>query len=221
MKRMRAGLLVLLAFTAGLFLLGRAPSVFAHAAYESSTPAIDEVVATAPAQVDVYYAQEMARLSGQYHLRVFDEQNTQVSVGDGAIDDFNRKHMSTTLPPDLPAGRYIVDWANVSDEDGDADSGKFCFYIVNQPTAEQQAECALLAEEGPTPTAGAVTPTQAAGAPTATTAPGEPTATPAEAADTDDGGTNTGLIIVGIVAGAAIVLLVVGAVAIWLRRTLQ
>jgi methionine-rich copper-binding protein CopC len=202
-------------------LLGRAASVFAHAEYESSTPARDEVVQTPPAQVDVFYAQEMARRAGEYFLRVFNEQDVQVSEGDGTIDDFDRTHMFTTLQADLPPGRYIVDWANVSDEDGDADSGKFCFYIVNQPTPEQQAECAAFAseEEGPTATAGAATPTEAVGAPTA--AAGEPTATPAEATDTDDDGANTGLIIVGVIAAAAVVLVVVGGVAIWLRRTLQ
>ncbi|MEX1254859.1 MAG: copper resistance protein CopC [Dehalococcoidia bacterium] len=225
MKRLRAGLLALLAFVIGLMLLGRVAPVFAHAEYESSTPAIDEVVATAPAQVDVFYAQEMARRTGEYFLRVFNEQQTQVSQGDGTIDDADRKHMFTALPGDLPPGRYIVSWKNVSDEDADDDEGSFCFYIAVQPTAEQQAECAALAdeEEGPTATAAAVAPTEGATVATATAGAAEPTATPGgtEAEDDDDGGSNTGLIIVAVVAGAAVVLAVVGGVAIWLRRTLQ
>jgi methionine-rich copper-binding protein CopC len=223
-KRLSFGLLVGVALAVGLVLLGRASPAFAHADYESSTPAKDEVVASPPAQLDAYFTQELARQEGRYFLRVFNEQETQVSQGDGTIDDLDRTHMFTTLQPDLPAGRYIVRWATLSDEDVEADEGAFCFYVAVQPTADQQAECAALAgeEEGPTPTAAAaVTPTQAAAQPMATQTAGAPTATPGGTTEDDDDGAPTGLIIAGAVAGAAVALAAVGGVAIWLRRTLQ
>ena len=221
-KRLSFDLLISVALALGLVLLGRASPAFAHADYESSTPAKDEVVASPPAQLDAYFTQELARQEGRYFLRVFNEQEVQVSQGDGTIDDVDRTHMFTTLQPDLPAGRYIVRWATLSDEDEEADEGAFCFYIAVQPTAEQQAACAALAgeEEGPTSTVVAASPTPVA--PTATVQVAvTPTATPGETAEEDDDGANTGLIIVGVIAGAAVVLAVVGGVAIWLRRTLQ
>src|SRR3972149_1778197 len=80
----------------------------AHAAYDRSEPAKNAVVPAPPAQVDVYYTQDLARRQGAYFLRVFSEDGTQVSLGDGIIDDDNRRHMFATLSPGLSAGRYIV-----------------------------------------------------------------------------------------------------------------
>jgi methionine-rich copper-binding protein CopC len=214
-----------LTVAASFVLVEGAPSAFAHAEYESSTPAKNEVLQTPPARVDVFYAQEMSRQAGRYFLRVFNEQDVQVSEGDGTIDDDDRTHMFATLPADLAPGRYIVDWMNLSDEDGDEDAGKFCFYVAVQPTPEQQAECAAFeeAEGGATPTAGGATATAAP----ATSVPTEPagtspTATPEDTSeDEDDGGTSTGLIIGGVIAGVVALVIVGGAAAIWLRRTLE
>jgi methionine-rich copper-binding protein CopC len=215
--------LPLLLLAVAVALLSETAPAFAHAEYESSTPARDQVAQAAPSRVDVLFTQEMARVAGEYFLRVFNDQQTQVSQGDGQIDDLDRTLMFTTMPTDVPPGRYIVRWLNLSDEDGDSDEGAYCFYVAVQPTPEQQAECAAFAEEeGPAPSAGAASPTAGAVA-SATQAETGPTATPADATEDgdDDGGSNVALIVTVIVVGALVVLAAVAGVAFWLRRTLQ
>jgi methionine-rich copper-binding protein CopC len=192
----------------------------AHAGYERSEPAKDAVVPDAPIRLDVWFTQEVLRQEGNNFVRVFDEQDVQVSDGDGVVDDDDRAHMYTTFPSALVPGRYVVEWKTTSFEDSDTDDGAFCFYIAVEPTAEQQAECAAFSGVGQTP-APTAQPTEPAGA--SPTAPGEqPTATavPSNGDSDDDGGTNTGAIIGGIIAGVVVVVLVGGGVAIWLRRTL-
>lgn len=182
--------------------------VSAHAGYERSEPARDAVLLEPPSQVDVWFTQEVFKQQGANFVRVFDENEVQVSEGDGLVDDDDRKHISTTLPPGLPEGRYIVRWMTTSDEDGDTDEGAFCFYVVVTPTAEQQAECAALAEEEATPTAAA---TATPGA-TLTAAPSD------GAADSGGGGgAPVGAIVGGVVGAAALVVAIAGA-ALWMRR---
>ena len=204
MTRIITRLLVTLVLAASVVLGLRATGVFAHAEYERSTPAKDEVAATAPAQLDVYFTQEVFREAGANFVRVFNDAGTQVSDGDGVIDDSDRKHLTATLPPGLPNGRYIVRWQTLSDADGDDDEGAFCFYVVVPPTAEQAAECAAFDEAEPTPSE-----TAAEASPTATTTP-----------DDSEGSSNTGIIVGAIVAVAAVVV-VIGGGALYLRQRQQ
>jgi methionine-rich copper-binding protein CopC len=190
--------------------------VSAHAEYESSTPAKDEVVTAAPAQIDVFFSQELFRQEGANFVRVFNELDEQVSQGDGIINDDNRRHITAILMPNLPEGRYVVEWQTLSDADGDDDSGAFCFYIIIQPTEQQAAECAALEgdeEPATTPTAGAVDPTAEPTDETPTVI-----AEPTEAADDDgDGGAPTGAIVGGVI-GAIAVAAAVGAAALFFTR---
>ena len=185
---------------------------FAHAEYERSEPARDEVVAEAPARVDVFFTQEVFKQAGKNYVRVFDDGETQVSEGNGTVDDDNRLHIFADLPPGLPDGRYIVEWMTTSDEDGDSDDGAFCFYVNAETSTEMAAECAALAdEEESTATASLGTPTAGRAEATATTAP-----VPNDA--NDDGGVSTVALVIGAIAVAAVVVAVGGAVAVWLRR---
>lgn len=207
------GAMAVLLAAALLIPAGRAA---AHADYERSEPGRDAVVQTSPATVDVFFTQELFRQQGANFVRVFNDQNAQVSDGDGVIDDNDRKHMAATIPATLPEGRYIVRWQSLSDADGDDDEGAFCFYVVVQPTAEQAAECAALAateEPEATGTAGAGTPSAATAEPTAA----EATPTAIAPTDDDDNDSNTG-VIVGIVVAVAVVVVVAGGVAFYLRR---
>jgi methionine-rich copper-binding protein CopC len=115
----------------------------AHAAYEQSTPAQGQVVQTSPARVDIYTAQDMRKAQGAYAIQVQRDDDgraeQQVDTADTTIDDSNRKHFSVGLQPNLPAGRYLVSFNNVSDEDGEADHGQFAFYVGTGPTAAQKA----------------------------------------------------------------------------------
>ncbi|OGO52447.1 MAG: hypothetical protein A2148_02725 [Chloroflexi bacterium RBG_16_68_14] len=213
--------LVLLALV-GLGLLVGPAHVSAHADYERSEPARGAVLLEPPARVDVWFTQDVFKKQGANFVRVFDEQDVQVSQGDGEVDDNDRTHVSATLPPGLPDGRYIVRWMTTSDEDGDTDEGAFCFYLRVEPSAGQAAECAALAgpEGEASPTAAAATPTEpAATTPTEAGAAPTPTTGPAEGED-GDGGIPTAAVVGGAVAGAVVLVIVVGAVALWLRRTL-
>ena len=117
--------------------------------------------------------------------------------------------LSVPLQPDLAPGRYVVNWKNVSDDDGDAATGAFSFYIRSQPTAADLANDQQLAQIGAeeeTPSANA--------SPAATARPGAtgsaPSASPtATGAASSGGGTNTGLFI-GIGVAVAIVLIAGG-----------
>jgi hypothetical protein len=221
-----AGALVLLAALLAV------TQVFAHAEYDRSTPGRDEVVAGAPAQVDVFFTQDVKKVEGRYFVRVYDGSGAvgaefcetaeapQVSDGDGVVDDDDRTHISALLPPDLPDGRYVVCWMTTSDLDDDEDAGAFCFYIGSEPSEEQAAECAAFEEEEePTATEGQATELPV---PTATSPPaGDETPTalpPVDAVDVDDDGVSAGVII-GIIVGVIAIAAVAGGVAVWLRRT--
>ncbi len=181
-------------------------AVFAHADYESSIPARDEVVPEAPERVDVWFTQDLVKREGLYFVRVFDEAETQVSGGDGVVDDDDRSHVFAELPPGLGTGRYIVRWMTTSDIDGDDDEGAFCFYVGVEPAADQEAECAEFADELPP------TPTRV------DDQPADPTPTVTAPVDgSDDDGSNAGLII-GIIVAVVAAVAVVGGGLVWLSR---
>ena len=115
----------------------------AHARYDHSTPGQGEVVQTSPPRVDIYTVQEMAKQQGAYAIMVERNGNgttgQRVDTANTVIDDANRKHFSVGLQPNLPPGRYVVSFKNVSDEDGEADHGQYAFYVGTGPTAAQKA----------------------------------------------------------------------------------
>jgi methionine-rich copper-binding protein CopC len=182
--------------------------VSAHADYDRSVPARDEIVPARPAQVDVWFTQEVFKQEGANFVRVFSDAGVQVSDGDGEYDDDDRTHIFATLPPDLADGRYVVRWMTTSDADGETDDGALCFYVVVAPSPEQQAECAAFAEEEEEPMATAGTTVEPTAAPTADDTP------PPE----DGDGGSTRVIVGAIVGVVAAVLLAGAAYALWQRR---
>jgi methionine-rich copper-binding protein CopC len=205
-----------------LVTLAGSEDVLGHADYASSTPGRNEVVQDPPVQVEVIFTQELFRREGENFVRVFNEAEAQVSEGDGAVDDDDRTLITTQLPPDLEAGRYIVRWQTLSAEDGDDDEGAFCFYVQVEPTEAQEAECAEFEEDAE----GTATVPAATGDETPDgTAPSEVTATPAAPTDggeNGDGGGMSTAAIVGIVIAVGVgVVVVVAGVAVWLRKLLE
>ncbi len=180
-----ATLIVSLAAALGMLVLLPAVGVSAHAAYDHSTPEADSVVAAAPAQVDVYFKQEMARGNGLPTLTVAADSGDIVS-GDSVLDDNDRTHMSVPLDADLPDGRYTVVWHNVSADDGDEATGVFFFYVGSGP------------EPSVTAPPGSAT-TGATGTPIATA-----TVKPAENEDGDSGDIPVWGLIAGIVGGLVV-----------------
>lgn len=161
--------------------------VDAHAGYESSTPADGEVVAEGPAQVDVFFSQEMARSGGLPSLIVVNNSGDQVDLG-SELDDIDRTHILAPLAPALPDGRYTVIWHTLSDDDGEEAQGAFHFFIGAASGETTPSPHPTLPDEG-TP------------APTPTTAP---TAPPAADSGDDSGGVSVLATVAGLLATAAV-----------------
>jgi copper resistance protein C len=201
----------------------------AHARYKASTPGTSEVVQISPPQVDITFTQEIQKVAGNYAMTVTSSTNAVVSSGPAVINDQDRTQMSVPLAPNLPPGRYVVNWNNVSDADGHYLTGAFAFYVVVQPTAADRAADAVLATIGAptstdTPTTGAsptaptatglsatapATAGTAAASPATTgpvTGPATVLASPTAASSGGSGSSNTGLFIgVGVVVAAVLV----------------
>jgi methionine-rich copper-binding protein CopC len=118
----------------------RSPSVaLAHAHYDHSTPAIGQVLAAAPSRVDIFTDSEMRKAAGANVIAVTASDGSRVDDGATVLDDADRRHFSVGLSPNLGPGRYVVAFQTLSDADGDADHGRFAFYIGNGPTPQQQS----------------------------------------------------------------------------------
>ncbi len=103
-------------------------AIQAHARYGRSEPGADAVVLTAPAQLKVWFTEEVATQGSS--LQVLDSAGNRVDAGDGHVDlnDPDRKLMWATLMP-LADGVYSVNWVTISAEDGDRADGSFRFGV--------------------------------------------------------------------------------------------
>lgn len=215
-----AGAVITLVGIAGLALPSTAS---AHARLKSSTPAVGEVVQTSPNLVVIMLTEDAQKVSGTYGITVTKDRGPDVTAGPTVLDDTDRSKMSVPLQPDLAPGRYVVEYKDVSDADGDPFNGAFSFYIQTQPTAVDRANDAQLAqigaEEGTPGTDASASAGTPGAAPTtrAATAPATGAATAVATADSsstsDNGGSNTGRNIA--IAAAIVVALAVIAGAGW------
>jgi methionine-rich copper-binding protein CopC len=174
----------------------------AHARLDESTPAAGEVVQASPPQVSITFSQEIQKITGTYGIDVLDASEAEITTQDAVLSDADRRILTVDLPPSLSVGRYVVQYKNVSDEDGDPFEGAYAFYVGRQPTEAERAADAQLTqeEEEATPTASTGTTTPEAQATSAATA----VPPPASTADDDSGGNITLILVV-----AALVVLVV------------
>jgi methionine-rich copper-binding protein CopC len=175
-----AALVLPLAAALAVLLLMPVVRVSAHADYDHSTPADGEVVATAPAKIDVFFKENITRANGLPLLIVLNDTGDPVDTGtfaapSGQLDDTDRTHMSDALQPNLPDGRYTVIWHTVSADDGAEAEGAFHFYI-----------------------GGAVTPVPTAAPGSATPVPSIPAVTPAPSSNS-----SSDIPIWGLIAGIA------------------
>lgn len=190
------------------------PSIaLAHARLKSSNPTAGEILQASPAQVEIIFSEDIRKVAGDYSIQVARDRGAAVTTGPAVIDDTNRSRMTVQLQPNLGPGRYVVNWHNVSDADGDPLDGAFSFYVRTQPNTVDLANDAQLAQIGAPETPGAATATSTA--PTAvTSAPGTSTAataapgasvTAVAAPTSSGGGSNTTVyVIIGVLAVAAI-----------------
>src|SRR4051794_37076629 len=108
------------ALAAALLLLTLAvtpPVALAHARLKASTPGAGEILQDSPTQVDITFTQNVQKVSGTYDLTVGRDGAGSVTSGGAALDNDDRSKLSVPLQPDLPPGRYVVNWKNVSDDD--------------------------------------------------------------------------------------------------------
>jgi methionine-rich copper-binding protein CopC len=111
-----------------LALFALAPQLAAgHARYDRSDPAGESVVATAPAELRVWFTEEL-RTQGS-SLEVVDATGNRVDRGDSRVDlnDPDRKLMRISLGT-LPDGVYTVRWRSAS-QDGHELDGTFRFGV--------------------------------------------------------------------------------------------
>ncbi|HEY7127636.1 MAG TPA: copper resistance protein CopC [Ktedonobacterales bacterium] len=110
----------------------------AHAAYDHSTPAAGAVVATAPAQVEVVFKENIDPQGSSlavYHMTDakdttnFDQESKIVSPENGTQYPLtDAKSMTIPMQGDGD-GIYAVAWKTVSADDGDPDAGVFFFGV--------------------------------------------------------------------------------------------
>jgi len=111
----------------------------AHAAPERFDPSPGAVLQTAPPQVQGWFIQDVRRQADASFIKVFDAGAMQVDDKSPVVDDADRRHMSVKLESGLGAGRYMVAWETLSDEDDELDGGCFWFF-VGQEAADKAHE---------------------------------------------------------------------------------
>ncbi len=111
----------------------------AHAAPERFGPSPGAVLQAAPQQVDGWFIQDVRRQADASFIKVFDAGGMQVDDKSPVVDDMDRRHMSVKLESGLGAGRYMIAWETLSDEDDELDGGCFWFF-VGQAAADKAHE---------------------------------------------------------------------------------
>ena len=119
----------------------------AHAGYERSEPPADTIIPESPAEVHIWFTQELFRRAGANTLVVFGSAGAQVDNDDARIDDDDRSHMLVSLQSGLADGLYTVTWRTLSVEDGHEGSGDFSFTVDSEAISGETPP----ADESPLP----------------------------------------------------------------------
>src|SRR5574340_116052 len=89
-----------------LLILGIAPTVWAHAFPQNSSPHVGATVSGSPKLVEVWFDGEIAPVFST--LIVKNSSGTQVSQGNGQVSASDNTLLETVLPATLPPGQYWV-----------------------------------------------------------------------------------------------------------------
>jgi copper transport protein len=117
---------LLLFLTILLLGIAMAVPVSAHALLLRSNPLPNAVLATSPAQVELFFSEPVAQ--GLSSLIVFDQHGLQADQKDMRVDPSDPTRMTVSLPA-LEAGVYTVSWKAVSATDGHQTEGAFTFSV--------------------------------------------------------------------------------------------
>lgn len=124
----KAQLLMLLAMALMVGVAVRPSAAQAHAALESSVPAANQLLRSAPGEVLLNFNEPLD--TGTTELALVDAAGRVITVGPYSYSNDNRT-VAVSLPA-LSPGSYTVFWANVSKVDGHRITGSFPFTILNQ-----------------------------------------------------------------------------------------
>ncbi len=124
--RRRAAARTALLVACFLIWLAQAQGILAHAEYLRSLPAADSDNLTAPAQVQVWFSENIAPPGSALSVR--DGRGAAVDNGDSHVAPDDPTELIVTLRP-LPPGIYTVLWRNTSQDDGHASAGSFPFTV--------------------------------------------------------------------------------------------
>jgi hypothetical protein len=112
---------------AALLMISSASAAFAHAELQSSVPAKNATVKSAPAEIAIEFSEELnPQLS---KIVVQDAKGKHVDKADSHVGADNPKHLSVDVTP-LAAGTYKVTWTSVAADDGHKLSGSFKFTVA-------------------------------------------------------------------------------------------
>ena len=117
---------------------------FAHALYASSVPAANSTVGSVPSQVKALFVEGVNPQGSS--LTVTGPSGARVDLNDGHVDlnVADRKTMVVSLKSGLGPGKYTVNWATVSADDGESASGSFVFTVAS-PAASSPAPASAAA----------------------------------------------------------------------------
>lgn len=103
----------------------------AHAAFGSSDPAPGAILKAAPTTITIHFM-ENVNPSGS-DIVVLDATGKQVSTGPAKANPNDLKTMTVAMQGD-DSETYLVQWHNVSADDGDPDIGAFTFTVNPKST---------------------------------------------------------------------------------------
>ncbi|HEX5960903.1 MAG TPA: copper resistance protein CopC [Rhodanobacteraceae bacterium] len=106
--------------------LAMAPSAWAHAFPDNTSPHVGASVKSAPHEVKVWFDGKLEPVFST--LVVKDAAGEQVSTGKGNVDATDHALLETALPATLPDGTYTVYWSVVA-HDGHHTAGHFVFTV--------------------------------------------------------------------------------------------
>jgi copper transport protein len=123
-----------------LVALAAAPSAFAHATLQESTPSNNAIVRQSPPEVTLQFSEAVETAFGS--IRVYDCGGTRVDSG--KIVRPSSSSVSVRLDRRLPAGTYTVTWRVIS-ADAHPVAGAFTFHVRS---ASAGGECAQVFGQG-------------------------------------------------------------------------
>lgn len=103
-------------------------TVQAHAMLVRSIPDANATLATAPAQVELFFSEAIDPMLSK--VSVIDTSNMRMDTGSPMLNSADATHLMVSLQP-LSDGVYTVEWTAVSASDGHQTMGSFPFAVGN------------------------------------------------------------------------------------------